>query len=136
MDLSRPIARGTVKNTVYVEMYDAATPFLPKAAFAYNTAGILMSYCKKRGARVAITPATLAAITTAWAAGGVKLVDDTNQPGLVRIDMPDAAFSDDGVSDEVILTIVATGYRTMNLRIPLTDKPDCFVRQATTVTAS
>lgn len=136
MDIYRPIARGTVGNSVYVEMFDAVTPFLPKAGLAFNTAGILLSYNRKRGARVAITPATLAAATTAWAAGGVRLVDDVNQTGVVRIDVPDAAFSDDGVSDGFILTVTATGFRTMSVLIPLTDKPDAFVRAATVVTAS
>lgn len=127
METYRPMLRGKAGNSIYVEMYDAATPFLPKAGFAFNTAGILLSYCKKRGARVAITPATLAAITTAWAVGGVKLVDDTNQIGLVRFDLPDAAFTDDGVSDEVIFTVQGTGFRTVNVRIPLVDKEDVYV---------
>jgi hypothetical protein len=132
MDLYRPIQRGTVKNSIYVEMRDAATPFLPKAGFTFDETGILLSYCKKRAARVAITPVTLAAITTAWTVGGVILVDDTNQIGLVRFDIPDAAFTDDGVSDEVIVTIQATGFRTTNVRIPLTDKQDVWISPGTT----
>lgn len=121
----RSIQRGSVKNTVYVELYDAATPFLPKAAFAFNTAGIILSYNLKRGARVSITPVTLASASAAWASGGVILVDDTNQPGLVRFDLPDAMFTTyDGATDSVIFTIVATGYRTSSVRIGLIDKPD------------
>lgn len=128
----RPIQRGTVKNTIYVELYDAATPFLPKAAFAYNTAGIILSYNLKRGARVAITPITLASPTAAWAAGGVVLVDDTNQPGLVRFDLPDAMFTTyDGVSDSVIFTIAATGYRTSSVRIALIDRADVYLLAGT-----
>jgi hypothetical protein len=117
----RPIPTGSTKVSIYVEMKDAATPFQPKAAFAFDTAGIVLSYCKKRGARVAITPVTLAAITTAWTVGGVKLVDDTNMVGLVRFDLPDAAFSPDGVSDEVFFSVKATGFEPMTVRIPLID---------------
>ena len=128
----RPIQRGSVKNTVYVELYDAATPFLPKAAFAYNTAGIILSYTLKRGARVAIPPVSLASPTAAWASGGVVLVDDTNQPGLVRFDLPDAMFNTyDGITDSVIFTIVGTGYRTSSVRIALIDKADVALTAGT-----
>ncbi len=132
----RPIPTGSTKVSIYIEMKDAATPFQPKTAFAFNTAGIVLSYCKKRRARVAITPADLAAITTAWTVGGVKLVDDTNQPGLVRFDLPDAMFAPDGVSDEVFFTVKATGYETMNVRIPLIDpiKKDVTLSGTTTKT--
>lgn len=116
-----PIPTGSTKVSIYLEMKDAATPFQPKTAFAYNTSGIVLSYCKKRAARVAITPADLAAITTAWAAGSVKLVDDTNMVGLVRFDLPDAMFAPDGVSDEVFFSVKATGYEPMTVRIPLID---------------
>jgi hypothetical protein len=121
MQEARPVPTGSTKVSVYVVMHDAATPFQPKAAFAFNTAGIALSYAKKRGARVAITPADLAAITTAWTSGGVKLVDDTNMPGLVRMDIPDAAFAPDGVSDEVVVCAKATGFEPTYLRIPLID---------------
>lgn len=117
----RPIPTGSTKVSLYLEMKDAATPFQPKTAFAFNTAGIVLSYCKKRAARVAITPADLAAITTAWTVGGVKLVDDTNMVGLVRFDVPDAMFAPDGVSDEVFFSVKATGYEPMTVRIPLID---------------
>jgi hypothetical protein len=132
MILYRPLLRGSMKNSIYVEMQDAATPFLPKAGFTFDEADIILSYCKKRGARVAISPVTLAAATTAWTSGGVKLVDDTNQIGLVRFDIPDAAFADDGVSDEVVVTIQATGFRTRHVSIPLTDKQDVWVSPGTT----
>ncbi len=132
----RPIPRGSVKNSIFVELRDAATPFLPKTGFAFNSAGILLSYAKKRAARVAITPVTLAAITTAWTSGGVREVDAANMPGVYRLDIPDAAFTDDGASDEVIVTVVATGYETKNIRIPLIDKADVYISPGTTRTNS
>lgn len=49
------------------------------------------SYRRQGGARVAITPATLASPSAAWAVGGFVLIDDTNQTGLYRHDIPDAA---------------------------------------------
>ena len=121
VQLYMPIPTGSTKVSLYLEMCDAATPFQPKAAFAFDTTGIVLSYAKKRAARVAITPATLAAITTAWTVGGVKLVDDTNMVGLVRFDVPDAMFAPDGVSDEVWFSVKATGYEPVTVRIPLSD---------------
>lgn len=133
METLRPIQRGTVKNSIYLEMCDAATPFLPKAAFAFDTAGIIVSYSFPKKARVAITPVTLAAITTAWAAGGVKLVDDTNQIGLVRFDLPDLMFNTyDGASNCVLFTVQATGFRTRNVCIPLVDKADVALTAGST----
>jgi hypothetical protein len=121
VQLYMPIPTGSTKVSLYLEMKDAATPFQPKAAFAFDTLGIVVSYAKKRAARVAITPVTLAAITTAWTDGGVKLVDDTNMVGLVRFDVPDAMFAPDGVSDEVWFSVKATGYEPVTVRIPLLD---------------
>jgi len=131
MKTYRPIPRGSVKNSLYLEMQDSTTG-LPKTGFAYNTAGIKFYYTKKRVAAVAVTPATLAAVTTAWTSGGVKEIDATNAAGLVRFDIPDAAFTDDGVSDEVIISVVATGYAPVNVRVPLTDKQDVWVSPGTT----
>lgn len=133
----RPIPRGSVKNSIYFVMRDPNTAgSQPIIGLAYNTAGIALSYVKKRGDRVAITPADLASPTAAWTSGGIKAVDGTNQPGLYRLDVPDAAFTDDGISDEVIVTVKATGFHTLHIRIPLTDKPDVYVSPGTTRTNS
>lgn len=134
MELYRPIVRGSVSNSIFVEMHDAATPFLPKTGLAFDTVGLVLSYCKKRAARVAITPVTLAAVTTSFTSGGVKEINATNQPGLYRIDVPDAAFQDDGISECIIVTVVCTGYETKNIVIPLLDKADVYVSPGTTRT--
>ncbi|TKB94501.1 MAG: hypothetical protein E8D40_00920 [Nitrospira sp.] len=56
----RSIPTGSKQVTIYLEMKDAASPFQPKTGLAFNTAGIVLSYSKKRGNRVAITPADIA----------------------------------------------------------------------------
>jgi hypothetical protein len=116
-----PIPTGSTSVSLYLQMQAAASPNQPTAGFTFDAAGIILSYCKKRAARVAITPVTLAAITTAWTVGGVKLVDDTNMIGLVRFDVPDAMFAPDGVSDEVFFSVQATGFEPTVVRIPLID---------------
>lgn len=128
----RPIPTGSTRQSIYVEMKDPVTPFQPKSGFAFNTSGIVLSYCKKRGARVAITPVTQT-VTGAWVSGGVIEVDATNMTGVVRFDLPDAAFAPDGVSDEVIFAVKATGYEPMMVSIPLSDpaKRDTALLQTT-----
>ncbi len=116
----RPVPTGSTKVSLYFVVHDSATPFQPKAALAFNTAGIVVSYAKKKAARVAITPVTQT-VTGAWASGGLVQVDGTNMPGLVRLDVPDAAFAPDGVSDEVFVSVLATGYEPTVLRVPLID---------------
>lgn len=110
---------NSVRQSLYLEMSDPATPFQPKTGFAYNTSGISIYYTKNRAAAVQVTPVDLATVQTVWTSGGVKEVDATNMPGLVRFDLPNAVFSGDQKSNEVLVTIQATGYRTLTVRIPL-----------------
>ena len=65
------------------------------------------SYMRQGGARVAITPITLASASAAHSDGGFILVDDTNMKGLYRLDLPDAAIAA-GV-DFVIASILIAG---------------------------
>lgn len=120
MQEMRPVPTGSTKVSLYFLVHDAATPFQPKGALAFNTAGIVVSYAKKRAARVAITPVTQT-VTGAWTVGGLVQIDATNMPGLVRLDVPDAAFAPDGVSDEVYVSVLATGFEPTVLRVPLID---------------
>lgn len=51
------------------------------------------SYLRQGGTRTAITMATLGSVNAAWSSGGFVEIDATNQPGLYRFDVPDAAFA-------------------------------------------
>lgn len=86
---------GSTSQSTDVMIYDSSsTTGAGLAGLVFNTSGI-KAYYKRNGnlASVAITLATLAAITTAWATGGFKEVDATNMPGLYRLDIPDAALA-------------------------------------------
>ena len=115
----RAIPTDSKAVTIYLEMRDAVTPFQAKTGFAYNSAGIVMSYSKKRGDRVAITPVDLASPSAPWTSGGVKEVDAANAQGLVRFDLPAALFAADGVNDLVVFFVKADGYEPVTVRIPL-----------------
>ena len=65
------------------------------------------SYMRQGGARVAITPITLASASATHADGGFVEVDATNMKGLYRLDLPDAAIAA-GV-DLVIAAILPAG---------------------------
>lgn len=108
------IFKGSTTQTIFIELVDATTG-LPKTGIVYTD--VTGSYARTRSARVAITMATLASVSAAHASGGFILVDDTNQPGVYRVDVPDAAFASGAA--EVVCTFNATGCRTVSRSINL-----------------
>ena len=110
------VLKDSTSHSPFFELVDSTTG-LPKTAIVYTD--VTGSYCRSRGARVAITPATLASASAAYSSGGFILVDDTNQPGVYRFDVPNAAFAT-GV-EEVVVTVKATGCRTVSRAFTLTD---------------
>lgn len=84
------------------------------------------SYVRQGAARAAITMATLASASTAWATGGFIEVDATNCPGLYRFDLPDAVITT-GV-DQVIVTTKVTGAYGVNLALTVTNEPGLIRR--------
>ena len=123
MEQYRPIKRGTVKSSIYVELRDSTTNDV-KTGMAFDSAGIVLSYVRGGEARVAITPADLASATAAWASGGFKEVDATNCPGVYRLDLPTAALIASDKADELIVSIKMTGVKSVNYHVPLTDVAD------------
>lgn len=59
---------------------------------AYNSSGLVARYKRTRAAPVAITLATLGSVSASWSSGGFIEIDATNEPGLYRFDVPDAAL--------------------------------------------
>lgn len=110
------IFKGATSNSVFVELVDSTTG-LPKTGIVYTD--VTGSYIRTRSARVAITMATLASASASFSSGGFILVDDTNQPGVYRVDVSDAAFVT-GVP-EVVVTLKATGCRTVSRAFNLVD---------------
>jgi len=80
-------------------------------------ADMICSYWRQGGVRTAITPSNLAAVNSAYSAGGVKEVDATNCPGLYRFDIPDAATT--GGADWAIVSIVVTGAMPVDIELAL-----------------
>jgi len=76
------------------------------------------SYCRQGGTRQAISMKTLAAVDSAFDAGGFKEIDATNQKGLYRFDIPDAAFATG--ADWVVASVQVTGCYAVHREFPLT----------------
>ena len=93
---------GVTSKSVVVRIIDA-TDGTPELGVVFNTAGIDLQYRREGAASVAITEATLAALTTAWASGGFLHIGN----GYYRLDVPDAAFA--AGSDGVLIHGIVTG---------------------------
>lgn len=78
----------------------------------FNTSGLLAYYTftGTNTTSVAITLATLAAVTTAYSSGGFKEIDATNMPGLYRLDLPNTALA---TSKGRVVTVMLTGAASM-----------------------
>jgi hypothetical protein len=93
---------GVTSKSVTVRIIDS-TDGTPELGVVFNTAGIDLQYRREGSASTAITEATLAALTTAWATGGFLHIGN----GYYRLDVPDAAFV--AGSDGVLIHGVVTG---------------------------
>ena len=90
----RIITKGATSKSIYVVILDSAsTTGGRKTGLVYNSAGMTAYYTLNQGSATAITLATLAAANSAYSSGGFKEVDGTNQPGVYRLDVPNAALT-------------------------------------------
>lgn len=82
------VKKGSTDRSVTVDIIDA-TDGTPETAVVYNTSGIDLWYRREGAAKVSITEASLAALTTAHTDGGFLAIGN----GKYRLDLPDAAFA-------------------------------------------
>ena len=88
MSLLDIVKKGSTDRSVTLRIIDA-TDGTPETSVVYNSSGIDLWYRREGAAKVSITEATLAALTTAHADGGFLAIGD----GEYRLDLPDAAFA-------------------------------------------
>jgi hypothetical protein len=90
------------------------------------------SYCRQGATRQAITVVVMPtpAVDDVWTSGGFIEIDATNQPGLYRFDVPNAAFVH-GV-DHVSVSLIAAGMepKTVNLKLTHDGLIRAFIPQA------
>jgi hypothetical protein len=108
------VTKGSTDRSVELRIIDA-TDGTPETGVVYNTSGIDLWYRREGAAKVSITEATLAALTTAHADGGFLHVSD----GVYRLDVPDAAFATG--ANYVTIGGTVTGMVVIGGRVRLTD---------------
>ena len=118
----RQIQKGSVDRSVEVYIIDS-TDGTPETGVVWNTAGIDLNYRRDGAAVVAITEATLAALTTAHTDGGFLAIGF----GYYRLDLPDAAWATG--ADHVCIFGTVTGMIVLPQTIQLVNyNPEDAVR--------
>ncbi len=115
--MPRLIKKGSTDITLYFFIVDSSDGS-PETGITITN--LDLQYVRFGAAPVAKVDATeLAATDSAHADNQMKEVDATDQPGLYRVDWPDAAFAS-GV-DGVVLTVKGTGFHPAHMEIQLVD---------------
>lgn len=108
------IIAGTTSVTVFFSLKTTTTGAPTTGKVAVDMTG---SYWRQGSTRTAIAMSDLAAVNSAFSAGGVKEVDATNQPGLYRWDIPDAALATG--ADWVVCSVKVTGSMAVDIPIAI-----------------
>lgn len=111
------IPPDTTSRAVYV--------YLGVTGLTFSTTGLAAYYTRGKAAPVAITLVTQT-VTGAYASGGFVEVSSTNQPGIYRLDLPNAALVD-GVDDVTVTVRGAAGTNGAVLTISLVVEPSSAV---------
>jgi hypothetical protein len=95
----RWIKAAATSQTIDIFVLDSSsTVGAGLTGLVFNTAGLTCYYRKGAiAAPAAVTLATLASVTTAWATGGFIAVDATNMPGVYRLDIPNIVIDTAGM---------------------------------------
>ncbi len=127
--MMREIVKDSVDQSVVIRIVDSVDG-TPENAVVFNTAGIDLWYRREGAAKVAITEATLAALTTAHADGGFLFIGD----GYYRLDLPDAAGATG--ANGVMVGGTVTGMVVVGCYIPLVDFSPYTALTAATIAAA
>jgi len=127
------VTAGSTSKSVFVYFVqdDSGTsPGEPKTGMLFSNleTGGSASYARAGAARVDFELITLGSASASYAEGGFILVDDTNMPGVYRVDVPNAMFTT-GV-DQVSLHLVADSGQDAVMRPVIIDIFDVDVRDA------
>ena len=122
--MNYPVIAGVTNQTVEVFIQDSSvTDGSGLTGLVFNSAGLVASYNRTRGARVAITLVTLASPTSVHSDGGFVEIDATNMPGLYRLDLPDACFVA-GVPEVIVHLKGAADMVPVSLRVAINMEVD------------
>ena len=117
---TNPYIRGSKKNSVLVELKDTSNV----AVTGKTQADVTVSTVRWRQLPDSVTMVSLANARVAFSAGGWAQLSAVQYPGLYRLDIPNSAFENDGLSDVVLVSVLCVGCQPVYLLIPLTDHDD------------
>tara|TARA_R110000772_G_scaffold51809_6_gene118884 strand:+ start:2316 stop:4838 length:2523 start_codon:yes stop_codon:yes gene_type:complete len=123
------IRAGNIDNTIYVRLRDSTTG-LAKTGLVFNSTGAVCRYVLPRAASLGITLVTVA-VAAAHTDGGFIEVDATNNKGLYRLDLPDAAVASGNYST---ISIEFDGVIEESITIPLKNSVDLISILGTALT--
>lgn len=112
-------AQGGADASIDIPIRNTSGALLTGVTF--ESAGAHCYYRRPGGSPVEITLATLANAQAAHADGGFVEIDATNQPGMYRLDLPDAAIASG--ENYVIIYIVFTASAPTILSVLLDPQP-------------
>lgn len=129
------IAPGKTSVSVYVyfvDDVDGTKTGEPTTGLLFSDieTGGSASYVRQGAFRADFTLKTLSSANAAYDEGGFILVDDSNMPGLYRVDIPDAALVS-GVDQMVIHLVAATGKNTLMRPVIVDLRGDPLLTQMT-----
>jgi hypothetical protein len=97
------VGLGTTGRIEYIYIIDSlSSTGLGKTGLVYNTSGLTCYYVRNAAASSVVNLITQTP-TGAWVSGGFSEIDQTNMPGIYRVDLPDAIFASG--SDKAIVMI-------------------------------
>lgn len=114
------ILAGSTSQSVNVFIQDSAsTTGAGKTGLVYTGITAYYTFAGANATATAITMATLATVTTAYASGGFIEISSANMPGLYRFDLPNAVLAA-SKGRSVVVYLTATGAAPTVLEIELT----------------
>lgn len=117
---TQPYVRGSKKNSVLVELKDTSNV----AVTGKTQADVTVATVRGRQLPDSVTMVSLANARVAFSAGGWAQLSAAQYPGLYRLDIPNTAFENDGVTDTVLVSVLCAGCQPVYLLLPLTDHDD------------
>lgn len=110
--------RNSKRNSLLVELKDNANTAVTGKVFTDITATVV----RWGQPPDSVTMVALANARAAFSAGGWAQLSAAQYPGLYRLDIPNTAFVNDGVTDNILVSVLCTGCQPVYVMIPLTDR--------------
>lgn len=110
--------RNRLNQSIVIELLDSTTKLPVTGKVAANITASLAQY---KASPISAVLVALGSITAGFTQRGFIEIDAVKCPGLYRLDIPNSVFVNDGVTTQLVVSLVCTGCVPVNIIIPLTD---------------